>query len=335
MAHLFEPFTQRGLTLRSRIVFPPMAQDLCTTDGEVTDRLLAHYRARARPGLGLLMIEHSYVERRGRYSPRQTGIHEDALVPGLKRLTDALHQHGVPVGIQLAHAGARACAAQNGAPAVAPSAVAPPGATDVPRALAEAELFDLKNRFVAAALRAVEAGVDVIELHGAHGFLLSEFFSPLTNRRADGYGGDLRGRRRLAVEIVTAVRGVIGERALWFRLGADDRLPGGLTLAEGGEIGRALVAAGVDVLDVSGGLCGSRPADLGGAGFFGYAAAAVRAAAGAPVVAVGGLQDPRDADRLVRSGAADLVAVGRAILKDPEWPERAAAVLGATLPCPA
>jgi 2,4-dienoyl-CoA reductase-like NADH-dependent reductase (Old Yellow Enzyme family) len=331
MPHLFDPFTTRGLTLASRIVFPPMAQDLCTADGAVTDRLIAHYCARARPGLGLLMLEHSYVERRGRFSPHQTGIHDDALVPGLTRLCDAVHAHGLPIGIQLAHAGPRACADENGEPAVGPSAVAGPGAAPAPRPLGEAELFDLTNRFVAAALRAVEAGFDVIEVHGAHGFLLSAFLSPLTNRRTDGYGGDARGRRRLATEIAAAVRGVIGGRPLWFRLGADDRLQGGLTLAEGGEAGRALVAAGVDVLDVSGGLCGSRPVDVAGAGYFGYAARAVRASAGAPVVAVGGIQDPRDADRLIHDGTADLVAVGRAILADPEWPARAAAVLGVPL----
>jgi 2,4-dienoyl-CoA reductase-like NADH-dependent reductase (Old Yellow Enzyme family) len=334
MPHLFEPFTCRGLTLRSRIVFPPMAQDLCTSDGEITDRLIAHYRARARPGLGLPILEHSYVERRGRFSPHQTGIHEDRLVPGLARLCEAIHDLGFPIGIQLAHAGARACAADNGEPGVGPSAVAPPGEATAPRPLDEADLGDLRRRFVAAAERAVAAGFDVIEIHGAHGFLLSEFLSPLTNRRADGYGGDRQGRERLLGEIAAGVRGVIGERPLWFRLGADDRLPGGLTLADGAEAGRALAAAGVDVLDVSGGLCGSRPADVRGPGFFGYAAAAVRAVAGVPVVAVGGIQDPRDAERLLSAGTADLIAVGRAILADPEWPERAAATLGAKLPGP-
>jgi NADPH2 dehydrogenase len=329
MPHLFEPFTHRGCTFRNRIVFPPMAQDLCSPEGEVTRKLLDHYVARAKGGAGFLMLEHSYVERRGRYSTRQTGLHHDGLVYGLRRVVEAVHDAGVPVGIQLAHAGARACAADNHEPAVGPSATAQPGGEPAPRALSAAEMAEVCGRFAAAARRAMAARFDVIEIHGGHGFLLSEFLSPLTNQRTDRYGGDLDGRSRLAREIVAAVRAVIGERPLWFRLGADDRMPGGLTLEEGARVGQALAAAGVDVLDVSGGLCGSRPPDLSGPGYLAYAARAVKAAAGVPVVAVGGITDPRDADRLVRDGACDLVAVGRAQLADAEWSNKAAKALGA------
>jgi 2,4-dienoyl-CoA reductase-like NADH-dependent reductase (Old Yellow Enzyme family) len=328
MPHLFEPFTHRGRTFRNRIVFPPIAQDLCSPEGEVTRKLLDHYVARAVGGAGLVMLEHSYVERRGRYSTRQTGLHHDGLVYGLRRVVDAVHDAGAPIGIQLAHAGARACAADNHEPAVGPSAVAQPGGEPAPRALLATEIAELCARFVAAARRALAARFDVIEIHGAHGFLLSEFLSPVTNQRTDRHGGDLPGRVRLACEVVAAVRAVIGETPLWFRLGADDRLAGGLTLAEGAQAGQALAAAGVDVLDVSGGLCGSRPRDLPGPGYFAYAARAVKAVAGVPVVAVGGINDPRDADRLIREGACDLVAVGRAILADAEWPAKAAKALG-------
>ena len=328
MPHLFEPFTHRGCTFRNRIVFPPIAQDLCSPEGEVTRKLLDHYVARAKGGAGFVMLEHSYVERRGRYSTRQTGLHHDGLVYGLRRVVEAVHDAGVPIGIQLAHAGARACAADNHEPAVGPSAVAQPGGEPAPRALGTADMAEIGAKYAAAARRALMARFDVVEIHGAHGFLLSEFFSPLTNQRTDRYGGDLEGRSRLACEVVAAVRAVVRDLPLWFRLGADDRMPGGLTLEEGARVGQALAAAGGDVLDISGGLCGSRPAGVPGPGYFGYAARAVKAAAGVPVVAVGGITDPHDADRLVREGTSDLVAVGRAILADAEWPAKAAKALG-------
>jgi NADPH2 dehydrogenase len=329
MPHLFEPFTHRGCTFRNRIVFPPIAQELCSPEGEVTRKLLDHYVARAKGGAGFVMLEHSYIERRGRYSTRQTGLHHDGLVYGLRRVVEAVHDAGVPVGIQLAHAGARACATDNHEPAVGPSAVAQPGGEPAPRALGAAEIAEVCARFAAAARRALAARFDLVEIHGAHGYLLSQFLSPLTNQRTDRYGGDLEGRSRLLCEVVAAVRAAVGERPIWFRLGADDRLPGGLTLQEGARVGQALAQAGVDVLDVSGGLCGSRPHDLPGPGYFAYASRAVKAAAGVPVVAVGGISDPRDADRLVRDGSCDLVAVGRAILADAEWPAKAAKALGA------
>jgi len=306
-----------SILLRNRIVMPPMATGLATARGEVTEELVQHYVKRAR-WLGMVIVEHSYVDPSGKLSERQLGIHDDALVDGLQRLAAGIKDAGACAGIQINHAGLRADRALIGGEAVGPSA------SENARELSVGEIEDLVEVFVEAASRAVKSGFDVVEIHGAHGFLLNQFASPLTNRRRDSYGGGLEERMRFPLEVVKRVRKTVRSPIqLWYRLGADDRLEGGNSLEEGVRIGKMLAGEGVEVLDVSGGLCGSRPEELRGPGYFAYAASAVKKATGLPVVAVGGIRTVAEAEEVLDRWGVDLVAVGRALLEFPEWGRRA------------
>ena len=331
MPDLFSPLQIKKFTLKNRIVLPPMANNLSGDDGAVTDAHIKHYVRRAAAGVGMVIIEHAYMRRDGRSQPRQLGIHEDTLVTGLARLVRAVKACDAVVGIQITHGGGKASIASMGAQPIAPSdGVLRADCPDAARALTAADMDALEAGYVAAARRAVEAGFDFVQVHGAHGYLLSEFLSPLANRRSDEYGGSLENRLRFPLRVVAAVHRVVpDDRLLLYRLGASDFLPGGLTEAEGQEAARALVAAGVEMLDVTGGMCDSEPPGWDGKsqGYFVPLAAGIKAAVSAPVIAVGGITDPAYADQVIRSGQADLVAIGRAMLKNPDWATEAYAAL--------
>jgi NADPH2 dehydrogenase len=331
MPDLFSTLQVKQFTLKNRIVLPPMANSMSGDDGAVTDAHVRHYVRRASAGVGMVVIEHSYVLRRGRSDPHQLGIHDDAMVPGLARLAQAVKSCGTVVGIQMNYGGGRASRASMGDQPLAPSdGILTPGGTDPARALTLADLDEIEAAFVKAAQRAIVAGFDFVEVHSAHGYLLSEFLSPLANHRNDAYGGSLENRLRFPLRVVKAVRQVVdSDHLLLCRLGASDFLPDGLTEGEGRQAARALVAAGVDLLDISGGLCGAETPDWDGIsqGYFVPMAAAIRAAVGVPVVVAGGITDAHFADRVIRSGQTDLVAIGRAMLKNPDWAKDARAVL--------
>ncbi len=234
-------------------------------------------------------------------------------------------------GVQITHGGGKTSRAVIGTQPLAPSdGVLPNVGTDVARALTLSDLDALEECYIAAARRVVEAGFDFVEVHGAHGYLLSEFLSPLANRRTDEYGGSLENRLRFPLRMVKAVRRVVGgDFLVLYRLGGSDYMPGGLTEAEGQQAAQALVAAGVDLLDVSGGLCDAALPGWDGQsqGYFVPLAAGIKAAVKVPVIAVGGITDPVFADRVVRSGQVDLVGIGRAMLKNPDWASEARAAL--------
>jgi NADPH2 dehydrogenase len=330
MSALFSPFTIKNLTLNSRLVLPPMANEASDESGAVNDKHLDFYVRRA--GVGMVIVEHAYVQLAGRVKYNQLGIHDDRLIPGLRHLAEAIKAGGAVTGIQLAHGGGKATHASTGGTVIAPSAGIVPGGKEPAEALALSQTVPLVADYVAAAQRAFAAGFDFVEIHGAHGYLLNQFLSPLTNRRSDDYGGDLSGRLRLPLEIVRAVRAAIGHEALLlYRLGASDFLPGGLTADEGGQAAQALAAAGVDLLDISGGLCGSQPPDWDGKsqGYFVPLASAVRAQAHIPVIGVGGITDPHAADGFIQAGQVDLIAVGRAMRSHPDWAAEAKAALQA------
>jgi NADPH2 dehydrogenase len=331
MADLFTPLTIKGLTLRNRIVLPPMGTQYSTEAGEVTDRQVEHYVQRARGGVGLIIVEHAYVSLLGKHRRNQLGAWNDDLIAGLRRLVDGVHAAGVPVCLQINHSGAKAFPDVIGQQPVGPSAVIPPRGEAMPRPLTEDELQQIAQEFAAAATRAVQAGFDAVEVHGCHGYLLSQFASPLTNQRADEYGSDLLGRFRFPLEVVRAVRARLAPEALLFyRLPADDLLPGGLEPADAVRIAPELLAAGVDVLDLSGGVSADGRGILDGQkGWWVRAAHRVKQATGAPVIGVGGITEPAYADDIVRQGLNDLVAVGRAQLQNPNWAHDAARALGA------
>jgi NADPH2 dehydrogenase len=324
MSTLLSPLSFAGLTLRNRIVMPPMFSGFATPRGEVTDRIVEYHRVRAAAGTSLVIVEHTYVHPWGRISDTQMGVHEDATIPGLARLATAIKREGAVACLQLAHAGASTTAAVIGRAPLGPSSMLHPFEKDVDPAQATtpAEIRQVVAAFGDAAARSREAGFDAVEIHSAHGYLLSQFLSPLTNHREDEYGGNDENRRRLHVDVLAAVRERVGATfPVFLRLGVHDEALGGLQINEAVRAAQVLVDRGVDLVDVSGGLQGSRPPVVvaRGPGWFVPYAEAIKAAVRVPVLVTGGITDPGHADRIVREGRADLIGVGRAMLNDPTW----------------
>jgi NADPH2 dehydrogenase len=326
MTGLFTPLEIKGYRLNNRIVLPPMGTSLATERGEVTEEHIEHYRRFADAGVGTVIIEHTYVQREGRVNPQQLGIYDDFLVAGVQRLAHAVHAHGSLVGVQITLGGGKATTELIGRPPISASAVQVPGAAEPSQAATVDEIREIVAAFAAAAQRAKTAGMDFVEIHGAHGYLLNQFLSPLTNQRRDEYGGDLDGRLRLPLRVVRAVRQAVGDDyLLLYRLGANDFMPGGLTQEAGRNAAIALAEAGVDLLDISGGLYGSSlPGwDEVSQGYFVPMAAEIRGAVDVPVVVAGGITKPKYADQVIREGKVNLVAVGRAMLENPNWAQHA------------
>jgi 2,4-dienoyl-CoA reductase-like NADH-dependent reductase (Old Yellow Enzyme family) len=298
-----------------------MQTSRATVKGAVTDRLIGFY-VRRSTALGLLIVEHSYVSAAGKLSPKQLGIYDDELIHGLKRLASRIHAVGTPVVLQITHAGGIANKKIIGAEPAGPSA------TRKTRELTRSEIEALVEEFAMAAERATKAGFDGVELHGAHGFLLNQFFSPLLNKRGDEYGGPLENRMRFPLMVVKKVRESVRGRLLLYRLGADDLAPNGTHVDDSAAFAVKLEQYGVDVVDVSGGLCGSEPKQLRSVkGYFIPQAYEIKKAVRTPIIGVGGITEAEYADKLVREGKVDLVAVGRALWKDPKWAEKAVETL--------
>ena len=262
MAHLFDLFMVKGLTLRNRIMMSPMLQRSGTADGLPTEWHLLHYATRAVGGVGLIMLEGTSVESRGRITERDLGLWDDRQAEALAHIVAACHEHGAAVGVQLAHHGRKAWADNKGygpETTIAPSALAFDEGWSTPHALTDDEIDEVVAAFRDAAGRARSAGFDVVEIHAAHGYLLNEFLSPLTNQREDDYGGTLEKRMRLLLRVIEATRQVWGDRPLFTRVSATDYEPGGIDVDEMVAIAQHLREAGVAVLDVSSGGITSKP----------------------------------------------------------------------------
>ena len=317
MPGLLDPLRVKGVTLRNRIVLPPMQSGRATFDGAVTNRLINFYVKRSSE-LGLVIAEHAYISRLGKLSFKQLGIHADDLIEGFEKLTCAVHAVGTPIVLQITHAGAVSNKH------VTIDQPAGPSATGKARELQKVELEIVADEFALAAARAVKAGFDGVELHGAHGYLLNQFFSPLFNKRKDEYGGSIENRMRFPLLVAQRVRDTMGSRLLLYRLGADDLAPKGTQIEDSETFASKLEQSGIDVIDVSGGMCGSDPKQLQRTkGYFVPQARAIKRVVSIPVIGVGRIQDPEYADEIVRRGEVDLVAVGRALLKDPDWAKKA------------
>lgn len=324
MARLFDPFEIPGtpLRLRNRVVMPPMNMDHAGPGGVVTDAVIAHYVQRARGGVGLIIVQAAYVREDGKLSPNQLGISGDEHIEPLARLARAIKGHGAAAAIQIHHAGGVADPRTIGGAPVAPSADAFAG---VKRDLTVAEIGELVRAFGAAARRAKAAGFDAVELHGAHGYLVTQFLSPATNHRGDQYGRGSEGRLRFALECISAMREAAGaECPICVRISAIEEQPGGLTLEESCRIAAALQQAGARLIHVSASLAAGECEP----GYLVPLAQEIKRAVTIPVIAVGKLDDPALANQVIEDGKADLVAVGSRLLKDPEWPRSAAAALG-------
>jgi 2,4-dienoyl-CoA reductase-like NADH-dependent reductase (Old Yellow Enzyme family) len=323
MPGLLDPITIKGLEIPNRLVMPPMATRFAAETGEATDDLIGHYSERAA-GVGLVIVEHCFVMIEGRMRADQPGVHRDELIPSLSRLAEAVHLQGAKIAVQINHGGSKVPPDAERRLPVGPSPVPFPGSEVQPRELTAGEIRRVVEAFGEAARRARDAGFDAVEVHGAHGFLNSQFLSPLTNRRSDRYGGTLENRLRLPLEIVAEVlKQAGGGCPLLYRLGADDFMDGGLGIEEGVQAAQALVEAGVDVLDVSGGLGGYAHPTIKSQGFMIPAAERVKAAVTVPVIGVGGITEAEFADRVIREGRVDMIAVGRATLSDPSWARKA------------
>ncbi|MEM0454071.1 MAG: NADH:flavin oxidoreductase [Sulfolobales archaeon] len=309
----------RGMRLRNRLVLPPMASELSGPNGEVTNKLLAHYEVRAGC-VGLLIVEHSYISPEGKNSPNQLGIWCDDLITGLSKLAAVIKENDAVAIIQLNHAGGRANPLVCGCKSIAPSSVLVPNGYEIPREMSKDDIERVLKAFKEAARRAVNAGFNGIEIHGAHGFLLNQFLSPITNKRSDEFGGSLEGRMRFPLMVVEEVKKVIAGKLLLYRIGADDMVEGGFTINEAIKFAMRLAELGVDIIDVSGGLCGARPQELQGIqGYFIPLAHRIRKHVEIPVIGVGGITDSCYANKIVKEGIVDLVAVGRAQLANPRW----------------
>ena len=321
MALLKTSFIWNNLTLKNRLVLPPMATAKADEQGKVTEDLVSFYREKTRGGhLGLVILEHSYINRNGRVRDTQLSLAEDEALAGVTKLVEEIHQNGSPVIAQINHGGAMA--AEGG---IAPSAVNHPRAKDapLPREMGTEDIEQLKRDFAAAAARAKAAGFDGVEIHAAHGYLLNQFYSPLTNLRSDEYGGSLEKRVRLIVEVIAAVREAVGqEYPLAVRLGGCDYLDGGSTEEDAVQAAVLLEQAGADLLDLSGGMCGYMRADHTEAGYFASMTEKIKAKVSVPVILTGGVKQAAEAEELLQRGKADLIGVGRAILADSAWAER-------------
>jgi 2,4-dienoyl-CoA reductase-like NADH-dependent reductase (Old Yellow Enzyme family) len=342
MSSLFDPLQLRDLTIPNRIFLAPMCQYQCEgRDGVPTDWHLVHLGARAAGGFGMVIAEATGVLPEGRITPHCTGIWNDQQVAAWRRIVDFCHSQGATMAIQLQHAGRKASVYREFEPhksgsvplddggweTIGPSAVPFPGLA-TPREATEAELAEVVEAFAAAARRADAAGFDAVELHAAHGYLLFQFLSPLSNHRTDGYGGDLDGRSRLLMEVTDAVRAAWPEgKPLLVRISATEWTDGGFTVEEAVAVSEMLAEHGVDLIDVSSGgnVVARIPA---GPGYQVKLARAVRAA-GLPVSAVGLITEPAQAQAILDDCSADVISLGRVALREPSWPLRAAAELDA------
>lgn len=329
MAHLLQPLLAGSLVLTNRLVMPPMATAKAEPDGKVSPDILDYYAEKSAGGyISLVIIEHSFIAPEGKASEKQLSVAEDSMIEGLSKLADVIHKNGSKTVMQINHAGSATSQEVIGTTPVAPSAVLNPRRGTMPRELTHQEISGIVQAFAKAATRAKEAGFDGVEIHSAHGYLLNQFLSPLTNKRTDEYGGDVHNRILIHLQAIAAVKKAVGEDfPVLLRLGASDFMPGGTTIEDSQAAAQEFTRAGVNIIDVSGGFCGYTVPNLTGQGFFAPLTEALKKVVTAPVILTGGITEAAAAERLLAEGKADLIGVGRAILSNSKWAEQAVASL--------
>jgi 2,4-dienoyl-CoA reductase-like NADH-dependent reductase (Old Yellow Enzyme family) len=328
---LLTPARIGPVEIKNRIVMPPMTTRTADAEGFVTDDSIAYYLARAQGGVGLITVEMASPEKCGRHRRHEVGIYDDRFLPGLTRLVDEIHRGGAKASIQLGHGGGHTRIDICGETPIAPSAIPHPVyettfETIIPQEMSKARIAETVAAHVAAALRARKAGFDCVEIHAAHGYLISQFHAPFENRRTDEYGGSLENRARFGLEILRAVKASAPGLGVVYRLSVEDYFPGGLTFDEGRQIAIWAAAGGADALHISAGHYRSLPSaqivlppmSMPDGPFLEFAAD-IKKQVAVPVIAVGRLGDPALAESAVENGKADFIALGRSLVADPQW----------------
>lgn len=339
VSHLFSPLEQRSLTLRNRIIVSPMCQ-YSSHDGFANDWHLVHLSTRAVGGAALVFTEATAVTPEGRISPDDLGVWKDDHIPVLRHIAELVRSHGAVCGMQLAHAGRKASTsspwkgnhpvalADGGWPVLGPSAIPFADGYQTPHELTLPEIAQTVAAFAAAARRALAAGFQVVEIHAAHGYLIHEFLSPLSNHRTDAYGGSRDNRMRLLCEIIEAVRAVWPDTLpLWVRISATEWLDSGWTDSDSVALAQRIAPIGVDLLDCSSGGNAPHVKTPAGPGYQTAFAARIRRETQMPTAAVGLITSPAQADHILRTGQADAVVLARELLRHPYWPLHAARTL--------
>ena len=323
MSKLLNPIKIRSLSLNNRLVMPPMATGKCP-DGNVTEDILNYYDEKSKGGyIGLIIIEHSYVSPEGKAHKNQLSISDGVDLDKLKTLADTIHKNGSKAVMQINHAGIQTSKEVTGYPSVGPSGV-PNSKGVIADELSIEQIKEIVNAFGKAALRVKEAGFDGVEIHAAHGYLLHQFFTPLTNKRTDAYGGDVKNRVRIHLEVIEEIKKAVGyDFPILLRLGASDYTEGGVTIEDSLIAAKEFEKAGISILDVSGGVRGFLVPGAKEEGYFWPLTKALKEILSIPVILTGGIVTPEKAEKLLEEEKADLIGVGRAIYKDSGWAKKA------------
>lgn len=324
MPNLLKPLKAGSLSLTNRLVMPPMATSNCP-DGIVTQGILDYYTEKSQGGyISLIIIEHSYITPEGRAGRGQISIGDNSNQDKLKELATIIQNNGSKAVMQISHAGLQSDEEITGFPTVSPSSILNPKTNKVALELTALEIQNIIKAFGSAAKRVKDAGFDGVEIHSAHGYLLNQFFSPLTNKRSDAYGGDIINRIKIHLEVIEEVRNTVGEDfPILLRLGASDYTEGGSTIEDSLVAAKEFEKAGIDILDISGGFCGYKNPDSTEEGYFSPLTEAIKNVVSIPVLLTGGIITTKAAEELLASGKADLIGVGRAIFTNSNWAKNA------------
>lgn len=325
MSYLLKQLNNCKLQLNNRLVFPPMATAKSDADGSVNQEILDYYDEKSRGGyISLIIIEHSFITPEGRANNSQLSVVDDNKIEGLKKLAKVIHNNGSKAIMQINHAGSLTTKEKTGFDIVGPSSIINPRGKELPKELSKEEIKEIIQSFKLAAKRVKESGFDGVEIHSAHGYLLNQFYSPLTNKRNDEYGGDILGRIKIHLEIIKAVKEEVGgDFPVLLRLGACDYADGGNSIEDCKIAALEFEKAGIDILDISGGINGYIIPGLNEQGYFHEVTAELKKIVSIPIILTGGITEVEAAEELLEKGKADLIGVGRAIFKDSLWAKRA------------
>ncbi len=325
MTYLLKPLQASSLSLSNRLIMPPMATAKAEPDGSVSQAVLDYYQEKSNGGyFSLIIIEHSFIAPEGKASNKQLSVADDHMLEGLRSLADVIHRDGSKTVMQINHAGSATTEKIIGQIPVGPSPIPHPWNGNIPKELTKPEIAKVIQAFQDAACRVKAAGFDGVEIHSAHGYLLNQFFSPLTNQRTDEYGGTVHNRIRLHLQVIESVRAVVGDDfPLLLRLGACDFKKGGITIEDSQTAAREFEKAGISILDISGSFMGYNSPESSSQGYFSPLSAAIKQVVSIPVILTGGITEPQAAEQLLATGKADLIGVGRAVLKNSHWAKQA------------